>query len=68
MKKRNKTKKHVVLSVLPLRVTVAVCFRQSLCFVLPLRICIYTSTFSEIYIFYLIYNTELFICYVHINL
>ena len=41
---------------------------QSLCFVVPLRICICTSTFSQICIFYLIYNTELFICYVHIDL
>ena len=66
-KKIKKQKQNVVLSVLPLCVTVAVCF-ISLCALCSLCVFVYTLVlFHRFIYFYFIYNTELFIYYVHIN-
>ena len=65
---RQKKKKNLILSVLSLCVTVAVCF-ISLCALCSLYVFIYSLVlFRRFIFFYLTYNTELFICYVHNHL
>ena len=54
--KRKRKTKYVVLSMFYLQVAFAVCF-MSLCFVVPLCICIYTSRFLQIYIFFYLIKT-----------